>query len=69
MGQYTNRCEICIIIVKIKPLYAHLNHLAEKCQVHVVDLLYYLTDQSLLFPSHLHHHEHHLQNEREMTLV
>ena len=24
MGQYTNRCEICIIIVKIKPLHIHL---------------------------------------------
>ena len=51
MGQYTNRCEICIIIVKIKPLHAYLNHLAEKCQAHVAemfissqDLLFYLTD-------------------------
>ena len=76
MGQYTNRCEICIIIVKIKPLHAYLNHLAEKCQAHVAemfissqDLLFYLTDRSVLLPSHLHHYEHHLQNEREMTLV
>ena len=35
VGQCTNRFEIYIIIVKIKPLHAHLNYLAEKCQVHV----------------------------------
>ena len=37
--QYTNRCEIYIIIVKIKPLHAHLNHLVEKCQVHVAKMI------------------------------
>ena len=38
-GSITNRCEICIIIVKIKPIHAHLNHLAEKCQVHVPKMI------------------------------
>ena len=59
-----------------KLLHTHLNHLAEKCQVHVAimnlsskDLLYYLTDQSILLPSHLYNYEHYLQNERETNLV
>ena len=39
VGQYTNRYEICIIIVKIKPFHAHLNHLAEKCRVHVAKMV------------------------------
>ena len=60
MGQYTNRCEKCIIIVKIKPLHAQLNNFAEKCQVQFGKmillfwyLLYFLTDQSCLLPSQL----------------
>ena len=38
-GQYANRCEICIISVKTMPLHAHLNHLAEKCRVHVAKMI------------------------------
>ena len=67
MGQYANRREICIIVVKITPPHAHLNHLTEKCQVHVAKMI--LTDQSVLLPIHLQHYDHHLQNEREIILV
>ena len=35
VDQYRNRCEIYVTIVKIKPLHAHLNHMAEKCSVHL----------------------------------
>ena len=39
VGQYANRCEACIIVVKIAPLHAHLNHLTEKCRVHVAKMI------------------------------
>ena len=57
MGQYRNRCEIRITIVNIKLLYAHLNHLAEKSQVHVVKMIFVLrssvlSDRSINLTSH-----------------
>ena len=39
VGQYANKYELCIIVVKITPLHTHLNHLAEKCRVHVVRMI------------------------------
>ena len=38
VGQYANRFEV-YIIVKIAPLHAHLNHLAEKCRVRVAKMI------------------------------
>ena len=31
VSQYKNRCEIYFTFVKIRPIHAHLNHLAKKC--------------------------------------
>ena len=34
------RCEICIVVVKIKPLHAHLNHLIKQCRVYVAKMIF-----------------------------